>query len=126
MRPRTHLPRARRSRISWAPIRAPARLASGSLGSPAPVRGAALVVTTTDDTIDITGESCGSLVIGDLPGDGDGKVSLREAICAANNTAGADTITFTLPGVSPWTITLALGQLPITDNLTITGPGGCV
>jgi len=39
-------------------------------------------------------------------------ISLREAIIAANNTAGADRIEFNIPGAGPHTITLALGNLP--------------
>ena len=63
----------------------------------------------------------------------DAQVTLREAILAANTDTsvdgssagdGADTISFAqnLFG-SPRTITLALGELPITEALTITGPG---
>jgi CSLREA domain-containing protein len=64
----------------------------------------------------------------------DGKVTLREAIEAANTngtvgdavhdgSGGIDTIRFD-PTVfaTPQTITLTLGELPITDGLTITGP----
>jgi CSLREA domain-containing protein len=66
--------------------------------------------------------------------DVDGVVTLREAIEAANanttvgdavhdGSGGIDTITFD-PTVfaTPQTITLTLGELPITDSLTITGP----
>lgn len=69
-----------------------------------------LVVTTTSDVVDAT----------------DGLTSLREAITFANNTGGADTITFGGPvftDANPDTITLALGQLDITDSVTISGPG---
>jgi hypothetical protein len=55
-----------------------------------------IVVTTLDDTADPPFDAdglCGTGTISDLPGD-DGFVSLREAIIAANNTPGADTITF--------------------------------
>jgi CSLREA domain-containing protein len=46
--------------------------------------------------------------------------TLREAVNAANNSAGLDTITFTLPPSA--TITLAGSQLPtIIDHLTIDG-----
>ncbi|PWT88229.1 MAG: hypothetical protein C5B54_10955 [Acidobacteria bacterium] len=48
-----------------------------------------------------------------------GADSLRDAISQANATAGADTIDFTVAG----TITLTSGNLTITDDLTITGPG---
>lgn len=69
-----------------------------------------LVVTTTDDIVDAT----------------DGLTSLREALNFANNTAGADTITFGGPvftDATPDTITLGLGQLRITDSVTISGTG---
>ncbi len=51
--------------------------------------------------------------------------SLREAINAANGNGEADTITFDAAGVfaTPQTITLTLGELPITDAVTITGTG---
>jgi len=47
--------------------------------------------------------------------------SLRNQILAANAAAGADTITFTGAGASG-EIVLAT-EIPITDDLTITGPG---
>lgn len=86
-----------------------------------------LTVDTTADTFDVGGgKACGTVVSGDLPGGGDGRISLREAICAANNTAGDDAITFGLPGAAPWTITLT-GNLPtITSTLSITGPGAAL
>ena len=51
----------------------------------------------------------------------DSLLSLREAITQANNTAGADAIVFSpaLNGV----IKLVSGQLEITSDMTITGPG---
>ena len=69
-----------------------------------------LVVTTTSDVVDAT----------------DGLTSLREALNYANGTAGADTITFGGPvftDANPDTITLSLGQLAITDSVTISGTG---
>jgi S-layer homology domain len=90
--------------------------------SPASVGAAGIVVTTTADTIDASA-ICDDVMISNLPGPGDGLVSLREAICAANNTAGDDVITFNLPGSAPWVITLQAGELLITHNLTINGPG---
>src|SRR5438067_13661342 len=50
-----------------------------------------------------------------------GAGSLRQAILDANGAAGADTILFG-SGVTG-TITLTSGQLSITGDLTITGPG---
>lgn len=68
------------------------------------------VVTTTDDIVDAT----------------DGRTSLREALDYANNTPGADTITFGGPvftDANPDTIALQLGQLNVTDSVTISGAG---
>jgi CSLREA domain-containing protein len=55
----------------------------------------------------------------------DGVTSLREAIITANLVAGADEIDFapSLTSGGPATITLTLGELAITDDLAITGPG---
>lgn len=51
-----------------------------------------------------------------------GAGSLRAAILAANASAGADDITFAIPGVGPFTINLLTGLPPIvTDPLTING-----
>jgi CSLREA domain-containing protein len=68
----------------------------------------------------------------------DGVVTLREAILAANTnttvgdavhdgSGGIDTITFD-PAVfaTPQTITLTLGELPITDSVMITGPAAAL
>ncbi|MGB5741214.1 MAG: DUF4347 domain-containing protein, partial [Sedimenticolaceae bacterium] len=83
-----------------------------------------LVVDTTSDDNDA------GIVDGNLSHDiswlignrgGDGKISLREAIIAANNTSGADTISFDITGAGPHVISLA-GALPsITDTLLIDG-----
>ena len=61
-----------------------------------PAFAASLTVTTTADTVDAAG-TCAAVTIPALPGP-DGQTSLREAVCAANNTAGADTITFSVNG----------------------------
>jgi len=53
----------------------------------------------------------------------DGETSLREAIFATNLVAGADEILFDFGHDGPETIVLTLGELAITDSLTITGPG---
>ncbi|MGE5378330.1 MAG: hypothetical protein ACM3XO_25000, partial [Bacteroidota bacterium] len=50
---------------------------------------ASMTVTTTADTIDAAAGNCAGITIAYLPGP-DGQTSLREAVCAANNTAGAD------------------------------------
>ena len=51
----------------------------------------------------------------------DGKISLREAIIAANNTVGADTINFDISGAGPHTINVATALPTITDQITIDG-----
>ncbi len=53
-----------------------------------------IVVTTTADTVDGTVTSVANLIAN--PG-ADGRISLREAIRATNNTAGTDTIRFGIP-----------------------------
>ncbi len=72
-------------------------------------------VQALDWTVDITAdENDATCAVGGC--------SLREAIAAAGD---GDTILFALPDPSPWTITLtgALGQLSVTNDITITGPG---
>ena len=49
--------------------------------------------------------------------------TLREAILTANTNAEVDVIEFALPGTGPQTITLELGELLISQELTIEGPG---
>src|SRR5262245_20232090 len=65
-------------------------------GFAAPAAAKTIVVTTLGDIanppFDADGP-CGTGTLKDLPG-ADSLVSLREAIIAANNTPGADTITF--------------------------------
>src|SRR5262245_43105893 len=51
-----------------------------------------------------------------------GPGSLRQAVLDANALAGADVICFA-PAARDGTITLATGELDITDDLTIDGPG---
>ena len=48
-----------------------------------------------------------------------GAGSLRAAVAAANANPGADTINFAVTGA----IALSSGQLDVTDDLTINGPG---
>lgn len=68
---------------------------------------AALVVNTTNDIDDgyCTSQHC----------------SLREAINAANQSAGANTISFNIPGQGVMTITPELNLPAVTDQLTIDG-----
>jgi hypothetical protein len=70
---------------------------------------AVITVTTDQDVVDFT----------------DGVTSLREAIFAANLVDGPDEIRFApaLTASGPATILLTQGELAISDDLTITGPG---
>jgi hypothetical protein len=82
---------------------------------------ASITVTTTVDEVNGITASIAAL-IGTPGGAG---ISLREAIIAANNTAGADTITlpagtYTLTRVGN-DATCTNGDLDINDSLTITG-----
>src|SRR5438105_10835734 len=53
-----------------------------------------------------------------------GPGSLRQAVVAANDHAGSDTVTFDHALVGrAHTITLTAGEIPITDPLLIVGPG---
>src|SRR5690349_21384213 len=90
----------------------------GGLASPAAAK--TIVVTTLVDTANppFNADSlCGAGTIKDLPG-ADGLISLREAIIAANNTPGADTITFA-PNLSGGTIVVTFDDL---DADTIPDP----
>jgi hypothetical protein len=81
-------------------------------GFASPAAAKTIVVTTLDDTADSPFNAdgpCGTGTVGDLPG-ADGHVSLREAIIAANNTKGADTITFA-PSLSGGTILVNFDDL---------------
>jgi hypothetical protein len=70
---------------------------------------ALVTVDTLEDTVDLT----------------DGHTSLREAIFATNILSGLDTIEFSpaLTTNGPTKILLTQGELRITDDLTINGPG---
>ncbi len=91
-----------------------------------PASAASIPVTTTADVIDAAA-NCAGVTIASLPGPG-GTTSLREAVCAANNTAGDDAISFSVNG----TFTLAgtagddagdSGDLDVTSTMTIQGNG---
>src|SRR5262249_19171735 len=80
----------------------------------APAAAKTIIVTTLTDTADPPFDTegvCGTGTVGDLPG-ADGQISLREAIIAANNTSGADTITFD-PSLSGGTIEVGFHGLPL-------------
>jgi hypothetical protein len=101
-------------------------LALTLIGRPSPAFAASISVTTTADGMDAAA-SCGAVTLASLPGPG-GSTTLREAVCAANNNPGPDTITFAVNG------TFALGgaanddngnsgDLDVNGSLTIQGNG---
>ena len=101
-------------------------LAGIALSTPRLAYAAGIAVTTTADTVD-AGPSCTAVTLASLPGP-DGQTSLREAVCAANNTAGADTITFAVNGTFALTGAAnedngATGDLDIKQSLAINGSG---
>ncbi|WP_316860904.1 DUF4347 domain-containing protein [uncultured Cohaesibacter sp.] len=84
-----------------------------------------ITVTTTDDTVDGDTSSISAL-LSDM-GD-DGAISLREALIAANNTTGSDTIilssgTYTLSIEGESEDLCATGDLDVVDDVTILGEG---
>lgn len=81
-------------------------------------RAADITVTTTSDVLDAGGGNCGAVTPLLLPGP-DGMTSLREAMCAANNNSGPDTIQFDIPGCgSGCTIQPAIALPILTDDDT--------
>lgn len=106
--------------IKWGVLRLTLTLAtSGCFGVLSQAGAATVTVTSTADTADGNTTSIAALIT--TPGP-DGKISLREAILAANNTAGADTINFNIIGSGVKTIFLQTVKLPpITDTVTIDG-----
>jgi hypothetical protein len=71
--------------------------------------GETITVTTLEDDSDFSGAQ----QVGDLPGP-DGRVSFREAVTAANNTTGGQTIAFAIPTAEFWLDTsLALLKLEV-------------
>lgn len=88
-----------------------------------------ITVDSPGDIIDAN--ACFMLTIADLPGP-DGVITLREAICAANNTPGLDLINFApalngipivLTSTGMWEEGNEFGDLDIRDNLIIQGSG---
>ena len=61
-----------------------------------PAYAATITVSTINDVLDAAA-TCGAVTVGLLPGT-DGVISLREAMCAANNNGGSDTIAFNIAG----------------------------
>jgi hypothetical protein len=95
---------------------------SADLVLPIEVRAVAedvIVVTTLEDDVDFGGAQ----EVDDLPGP-DGAVSFREAVIAANNTLGPQTITFNIPQDEWWLyadraiLRLENGLFHITDDDT--------
>ena len=78
-----------------------------------------ITVTTLNDVSDFSG----SQQVTDLPGP-DGRVSFREAVTAANNTTGPQTIAFAIPTSEFWLVTgvallrLEEGPFVLTDSET--------
>jgi hypothetical protein len=78
------------------------------LSAPTPPRANALSGKTatgviTVNTLDDVSDFAGLNRVGDLPGP-DGLVSFREAVTAANNTTGPQTVTFAIPPASFWLV----------------------
>ena len=61
--------------------------------------------------------------LADIVDPGDGKLSLREAVAAANATPALDAIRFA-PSLEGQTLVLTGGQLTVSQDLTIDGAGG--
>jgi uncharacterized repeat protein (TIGR01451 family) len=87
-----------------------------SLGTTQPARADEINVTTNNDVLDAA-DTCANITLVSLPGP-DAVVSLREAMCAANNHSGADLITFSIPGAGVQTIHLGTPLPPLTDDST--------
>jgi len=84
-----------------------------------------LIVDTTADTNDTgLGTSFNAEALNASKGT-DGRISLREALIAANNTSGTDTIRFNISGVAgtygEYTITMASSLPTILDAIVIDG-----
>ena len=79
--------------------------------------GEIIVVTAGDDTVDFGGAQR----IADLPGP-DGMVSIAEAVIAANNTPGAQTIRFAIPQSQWWTLMSDRAVIPIEYALWVNDP----
>ncbi len=83
-----------------------------------------LLVTTTSDAADsgiTAGNAAHTAEWLNANRGADGAISLREAIIAANNTAGTDTITFDLAGAGVQTINVAAALPQVTGRVIIDG-----
>ena len=76
---------------------------------------AAAQTVTVDIARDDVADFGGAQTVADLPGP-DGHVSLREAVLAANNTAGPQTIRFAIP-TSEWSPFFSEGALIVLENM---------
>ncbi len=85
----------------------------------APVAAAGIIVDTLSDVMDAA-PSCTAVTLASLPG-ADGKISLREAVCAADLNIGPDEITFDVTGVISLTHTDGRLRLDSDDATTING-----
>ena len=94
-------------------------IACMSSATPAGTGGEVITVTTLEDVSDVASPQ----QVGDLPGP-DGVVSFREAVAAANNMAGPQTIEFAIPQSEWWLLTdravlrLENGTFIISDDET--------
>ena len=86
---------------------------------------ATVVVSTANDFVSPTADT--TSIAGLIANDGGDGISLREAIEAANNTTGGDTVTFdgsVFTGGDNSVIRLTQGELEISEELTIDGSSG--
>ncbi|HZW10182.1 MAG TPA: GC-type dockerin domain-anchored protein [Phycisphaerales bacterium] len=82
--------------------------------------GSAVGQTVTVDTVQDVVDFGGAQTISDLPGP-DGRVSFREAVIAANNTAGPQTIAFAIPTDDWWLVdNMAVLRIELSGP-TVTG-----
>lgn len=83
--------------------------------------GATVTVTNGSDLSNGKTSSIAALILEDGLEDGGDGISLREAMEAANNTAGEDTIRFNIAGPGPHTIQPTSALPNITDTVIIDG-----
>jgi hypothetical protein len=84
------------------------------------VASAAPILVDTLNDVEDTAADCSAMVIGDLPGT-DGKVSLREAICVANNDGVGSVIAFTVSGQISFSDPAGTPQIENDGTLLIDG-----
>ncbi|MFL6520332.1 MAG: choice-of-anchor Q domain-containing protein [Chthoniobacterales bacterium] len=92
--------------FAGSPVRSPFWVAAISVL----ILGSAQAATVTVTRLDDRNVGCNA-----------GDCSLREAIALANTQAGDDTIAFSVP--TPATISLVNGNIAITSNIVVNGPG---